>query len=112
MDLDRASRNVDEYLAHARFHARESPAGIGAAVIESTVRDGQRTWDCVVTDGQEWHYVRVLGSDVGPFPNLSPEDVENGIARFAARWAAPQRLQRVVNANPLHMDRNANVTDQ
>jgi hypothetical protein len=111
MDVDRVSITVDEYLAHARFHAHENPSGIGAAVVESTVRGGQRTWDCIVTDGREWHYVRVLGTDVGPFPNISPVDVQDGITRFAARWGAPYRIHRVLNANPLHMDRSAKVTD-
>lgn len=111
MGVDRVSRTVDEHLAHATFHARENPSGIGAAVVESTVRSGQHTWDCIVTDGREWHYVQVLGIDVGPFPNISPGDVEDGIMRFAARWAGPYRIRGVLNANPLHMDGSARVTD-
>jgi hypothetical protein len=111
MDVPRHSRTVGEYLAHARFHARENRTGIGAAVVESTIRGDQRTWDCIVTDVHEWHYVRVLGTDVGPYPNISPEDVEEGIARFAARWEPPHRIRHVLNANPLHMDRTARITD-
>jgi hypothetical protein len=111
MEVGRSSRTVDEYLAHARFQARQHPTGIGAAVVESTVRGGQRMWDCIVTDTHEWHYVRVLGTDLTPFPSISPQAVEDGIARFAAKWAAPHRIRHLLNANPLHMDGNARVTD-
>jgi hypothetical protein len=101
--------------AHAEFHARESPAGIGAAIVRSGPWDGahvwEHFWDSVVTDGREWHYLRVLSTGTGPFPNISAEDVEQGIARFAAALPARDRMLQLLNANPLHIDRNRNVTD-
>jgi hypothetical protein len=100
-----------EALAHAQFHARGSAAGIGAAVVSSEIAGGEHAWECIVTDGDEWHYIRVLGTGVGPFPNISAEDVEQGIERFASTLPAPGRLRRLLNANPLHIDRNAVVTD-
>jgi hypothetical protein len=102
---------VEQYLAHAGFHARESPSGIGAAVVRATYEDGERTWDSVVSDCDEWHYIRVVGTDLGPFPNISAEDVEEGIARFAVTLPAKYRIRHLVNANPLHIDRDRNVRD-
>ena len=88
-----SSAPAKDYRAHAEFHARESPTGIGAAVVHSTFEDGAHVWDCIVTDGNEWHYVRVLGPDLGPFPNISAEDVEHGIERFAATLPARDRIR-------------------
>jgi hypothetical protein len=102
---------VQEYLAHARFRARESTAGIGAAVTSSEIEGCERAWVCVVTDGRDWRYIHVLGTDVGPFPNISAEAVERGIERFAATLPAQDRLRHLLNANPLHIDRDANVSD-
>jgi hypothetical protein len=99
------------YRAHAEFHARESPSGVGAAVITSRFKGGEHVWECIVSDGDEWHYVRVLGPDLGPFPNLSSEDVEHAIERFAATLPAPDRIRHLLNANPLHIDRDGNVAD-
>jgi hypothetical protein len=79
--------------------------------MESTFRSGQHVWVCVVSDGREWHYVRVLGRDVGPFPGLSTEDVELGIERFAEALPADYRMGHLLAANPLHIDRNGNVDD-
>ena len=104
-----SSTPVQEHLAHARLHARESPTGIGAAAISSAIDGGDHAWECVVTDGREWHYVR--GTGVGPFPNLSTEDVEEGIERFAATLPAQDRIRHLLNANPLHIDREGNVSD-
>jgi hypothetical protein len=106
-----SSTPVQEHLAHARFHAGESPTGIGAAVISSAIDGDDHAWECVVTDGCEWHYVRVLGTGLGPFPNLSPEVVEEGIQRFAATLPAQDRIRHLLNANPLHIDREGNVSD-
>jgi|GEM_PF-3989786 len=104
---------LDAFLAHAEFHARESPSGIGAAVIRSGYDlDGAcHVWECVVSDGREWHYVRVLGPGLGPNPGLSGEDVEEGIARFAGSLPSAYRIRHLLNANPLHIDRAGNVTD-
>jgi hypothetical protein len=97
--------------AHAEFHARESPTGIGAAVVHSDFEDDEHVWECIVTDGREWHYVRVLGTDLGPFPNISAEAVEEGIQRFAATLPAKDRLRHLLNANPLHIDSQGTVAD-
>jgi hypothetical protein len=52
---------VDDALAHAQFHARTGVSGIGSTVIRSGYKDSGHFWDCVVTDGRQWHYIRVLG---------------------------------------------------
>jgi hypothetical protein len=98
-------------LAHAEFHARESAVGLGAAVVTSTFERGAHVWDCIVTDRSEWHYVRVLGLDLGPFPSLSSEDVEMGVERFAATLPESHRIRHVLNANPLHIERDGTVHD-
>jgi hypothetical protein len=102
---------TEEYRAHAELHARESPAGIGAAVTYSAFEDGEHVWDVIVTDGDEWHYVRVLSPDLGPYPNLSPEDIEQAIERFAATLPARHRIRHLLNANPLHIDRHGEIRD-
>jgi hypothetical protein len=98
-------------LRHAEFHARTSEAGIGAGVAFSDFGDGGHIWDCVVTDGGEWRYVRVIGSELGPYPQLSPEDVEQGIERFAATLPRRYRLRHLLDANPLHIDPDGTVHD-
>ena len=35
---------------------------IGAAVVRSTSNESEHVWEAIVTDGREWHYIRVLGS--------------------------------------------------
>jgi hypothetical protein len=74
----------DDLRAHAAFGARRSESGIGAAVARSGYSDGEPFWECIVSDGEEWHFIRVLGVDLGPYPDLAGEDVEQGIERFAA----------------------------
>ncbi|MGZ6616092.1 MAG: hypothetical protein ACXVFQ_16855 [Solirubrobacteraceae bacterium] len=106
-----SSNPVADFRAHAEFHARESPTGIGAAVVKSSVEAGERVWECIVTDGREWHYVRVVGVDLPPFPNISSEQVEEGIERFAATLPAQDRLRHLLNANPLHIDADGAVSD-
>jgi hypothetical protein len=106
-----SSNPVADFRAHAEFHARESPTGIGAAVVKSSVEAGERVWECIVTDGREWHYVRVVGVDLPPFPNISTEQVEQGIERFAATLPAQDRLYHLLNANPLHIDADGAVSD-
>jgi hypothetical protein len=59
----------------------------------------------------QWHYVRVLGAGVGPFPNISTEDVEEGIQRFAATLPPQDRIRHLLNANLMHIDREGNVSD-
>jgi hypothetical protein len=101
----------EDYRAHAEFRASQSPSGIGAAVIESSFDGAEHIWTCVVSDGDEWHYIRVLGPELGPFPDVPPEAVEQGIERFAATLPAQHRIRHLLNGNPLHMDRERNVTD-
>jgi hypothetical protein len=103
----------EPFRAHAEFHARESPSGIGAAVIRSySDSDGDtHIWECVVSDGREWHYVQVRGPGLGPHPAISSEEVEEGIGRFAATLPSAYRIRHVLNANPLHIDRHGVVSD-
>ena len=106
-----SSSPTRDFKEHAEFHARESPTGIGAAVVRTFLEGGQRVWECVVTDAREWHYVRVVGVDLPPFPNISSERIEEGIERFAATLPAVQRLRHLLNANPLHIDADGTVSD-
>ena len=98
-----------DYRLHAEFRARANAAGIGAAVVSSEFEDVGHVWDCVVSDGREWHYIRVVGPDVGPYPNLSAEDVEQAIERYAATLPAQQRMRYLLNANPLRIDPGGRV---
>jgi hypothetical protein len=108
---DAPGGRVEESLARAEDRLKASPAGIGAAAVYSGFQNGEHIWDCIVVDGREWHYVRVIGSDLGPYPGLSPEDVEGGIERFAATLPAQNRILQLLGANPLHTDRQGNVED-
>jgi hypothetical protein len=74
-------------------------------------KHGERVWDCVVRDAGEWHYIRVIGVDLGPFSSISTADIEQGIERFAATLPPENRLSSLVNANPLHIDRDGRVHD-
>jgi hypothetical protein len=102
---------AQDALDHAEFHARESDAGIGAAVWRADFEDGERVWDCIVADGHEWHFIRVVGVKLGSYPNLSTEDVEEGIISYATMLPAQGRIHRLVNANPLHIERRGAVVD-
>jgi hypothetical protein len=97
--------------AHAAFEARRSASGIGAAVARSDYTDGEHVWECIVSDGKDSHFIRVLGVDLGPAPDLAPEDIERGIERFAATLPDAYRLGALLNANPLHMDRTGTVSN-
>ncbi|HWE10944.1 MAG TPA: hypothetical protein VG325_16465 [Solirubrobacteraceae bacterium] len=108
---DPARSRAAEFLPHAQARAREKPAGIGASVVDSNFGRGRYVWDCIVTDGSEWTYVSVAGVDVGPHPNLSAEDVEQGVERFAATLPATGRIRHLINASPLHIDRDGHVSD-
>jgi hypothetical protein len=102
---------VEDYRTHAEFRARKSPSGIGAAVTRSEFDDGERLWDCIVTDADTWHYVRVLGRDLGPYPDIYPENVERGIERLAGTLPVEGRLQYLLDLNPLHIDARGTVGD-
>ena len=106
-----SSTPAKDFRAHAEFHARESPSGIGAVVVESSVDAGEHVWECIVSDGREWHYVRLVGVDLPPFPSISTEQVEQGIERFAATLPARDRISHLLNANPLHIDIDGTVSD-
>jgi hypothetical protein len=101
----------DELRAHATFRAQRSASGVGAAVARSGFGDGAHFWDCLVTDGQDWQFIRVRGVDLSPTPDLGTEDVEQGIERFATTLPESDRLQALLNANPLHVDRSGTVSD-
>jgi hypothetical protein len=102
---------AEAFREHAEFRARLSPSGIGAAVTTSSFEDGVHVWDCLVTDGMKWHYVKVLGPDLGPYPDIGIEDVEQAIERFAASLPEQDRLHQLRDADPLHIDREGVVRD-
>lgn len=108
---DAPGARVEEFLARAEDRLKASPAGIGAAAVYSGFQNGEHIWACIVVDGREWHYVRVIGSDLGPYPDLSSEDVDQGIERFAATLPTENRILQLLGANPLHIDRQGNVED-
>jgi hypothetical protein len=101
----------EEVREHAEFNARRSASGIGAAVVRAEYRNGQHVWECVVTDVREWHYIEVIGTDLSGFEELESDDIEHGIDRFAGTLSSDYRLQALMNANPLHIDRTGHVTD-
>jgi hypothetical protein len=106
-----AGSQIEDYRAHAEFNARASGAGVGAAAVSSEFENGEHVWECIISDGSKWHYVRVVGRDLGAHPSLAPEDVEQGIERFAATLPAQNRIRYVLNANPLHIERDGTVRD-
>ena len=75
------------------------------------IEEGQRILDCTVSDGREWQYVRVVGTDLRPCPTISSEDVGNGIERFAATLPAEDRIRHLLNANQLHIDSDGTVSN-
>jgi hypothetical protein len=101
----------DDLRSHAAFEAQRSPSGIGAAVARSGYRNGEHTWECIISDGKQWHFIQVLGVDLGPTAGLASEDVEQGIQAFAATLPRSSRLDALLSANPLHVDRSGTVTD-
>ena len=103
--------SAEEYLDHLAFRARCSDSGIGAVVVTAKYEAGHRSWDCIVGDPDEWHYLQVIGVDLGPFAGLPPEDIEDGIERFGARLPAKDRLHQLINFSPLHIDRHGTVGD-
>jgi hypothetical protein len=102
---------VEDQLSLAGSRAGESESGIGAAVVRSIPTETTRLWYCIVTDCHEWHYLHVYGVDTGPFPNLTPEQIEDGIERFAATLPAAYRMRHLLDADPLHVDRSGSVRD-
>jgi hypothetical protein len=96
---------------HAEFHARADAVGVGASVTRSDFENGERFWECIVTDGREWHYIRIYGDDVGAFPPFSDEDIEAAVERFALSFPEAYRLRALLNANPLHLDPNGEIRD-
>jgi hypothetical protein len=105
------SGRAEEHLDHLAFRAHFSDTGIGAAVVTARYRAGHRSWNCIVGGPDEWHYLLVIGVDLGPFAGLPPEDIEDGIERFGATLPAAYRLRRLINCNPLHIDRHGTVGD-
>jgi hypothetical protein len=105
-------RPTDEELrADAAFRAGQSGSGIGVAVVRSDYRDGEPFWECIVTDGKEWHFIEVIGVDLGAFPDVGTNEIEQGIERFAATLPDSYRLGELLGANPLHVDKRGTVTD-
>jgi hypothetical protein len=102
---------TEERLDHLAFRARSSHIRIGAAVVTARYEGGHRSWNCIAGDPDEWHYLQVIGVDLGPFTGLPPEDIEDGIERFAATLPAEDRLHQLINFSPLHVDRHGTVGD-
>lgn len=107
----RCSPVIENQLTSAVVRAGQSESRIGAAVVRSVPTEAAHRWDCLATDRHEWHYLRVLGVDLGPFPNLSPHRIEEGIERFAGTLPAAYRITHLLNANPLHVDGSGSVSD-
>ena len=103
--------SAGQHLDHLAFRARCSDTEIGAAVVTAKFKAGHRSWDCIVGSPNEWHYVQVIGVDLGPFTALPPEDIEDGIERFGATLPASDRLHQLINFSPLHIDRHGMVGD-
>jgi hypothetical protein len=101
----------DELRAHAAFNARQSASGIGAAVARFDRSESGHYWECIVSDADQWHFIRVLGVDLGSTPDLASEDIERGIETYAATLPDSYRLTALVNGNPLHVDRSGRVSD-
>jgi hypothetical protein len=101
----------EDVREHAEFNARASASGIGAAIERTEYRDGHHVWECVVSDGQEWHHIEVIGTDVVGFEELENDEIERGIDRFAATLSSAYRLTALQNANPLHINRAGQVTN-
>jgi hypothetical protein len=100
----------DDLRAHAVFEAERSASGIGAAVANSGYRNGEHFWECIVSNGREWHFIQVLGVGLGSSEDLPIEDIERGIERFAATFPETNRLDGVLSANPLHVDGSGTVS--
>jgi hypothetical protein len=98
-------------LEHLAFRVRCGGTGIGAAVVTARYEGEQRCWDCIVGNPDEWHYVQVIGVDLGPFVGVPPEAIEDGIERFGAAFPAKDRLHQLINFSPLHFDRHHTVGD-
>ena len=105
------SPRVKDHLDHLAFRARGSDTGIGVAVVTAKSTAGHRSWDCIAGDLDEWHYLQVIGVDLGPFAGLPPEVIEDGIERFGASLPANDRLHQLINFSPLHIDRHGTVDD-
>jgi hypothetical protein len=89
--------------------APTSATGGSARPSSPPNRAGHRSWDCTAGDPDEWHYLQVIGVDLEPFAGLPPEDIEVGIERFGATLPAADRLRRLINFNPLRIDRHGIV---
>ena len=100
-----------EHLDHLAFRARRSDVGLGVSVVITKYEARHRSWECIAGDPDEWHYLRVIGVDLGPFAGLPPEDVEDGIERFGTTLPAADRLHQLINFSPLHIDRHGTVGD-
>ena len=99
----------DELRAHAAFGAQHNASGIGAAVARFVRGETDHYWECIVTDGDEWHFIRVVSRDRGSTPDLVTEDIERAIEEYAATLPASNRLNDLLNANPLHVDRDGSI---
>ena len=86
--------------------ARPGSARRSSAPATATV---EHFWECIISDGTQWHFIRVLGVDLPPAPGLGTEDIEHGIEAFAGTLPESNRVDALLNANPLHVDRSGTV---
>lgn len=103
------SEALGDAHAHAAFQARGNASGIGVSVTRAYHEGADRAWECLVSDGHKWHYIRLIGDKVGQYPNISPVDVEEGISQFAESLPKVGRLRHLLNMNPLHISRHGIV---
>ena len=99
----------DELRAQVAYRAQRNGSGIGAAVTRASRAGEDHVWECVIGDGRQWHYIRVAGTQLGAFPSVVNEDIEQGVEQFAATLPASDRLQALLNHSPLHIDANGTV---
>jgi hypothetical protein len=80
---------IPDSVSHAEFHLREDGTGVGAAVVRSSLEHGERTWDVIVRDADEWPDSPLhVGRDAPPDTAL----------RFAAYVAELDREHRASDA--------------
>lgn len=105
------SNRLADACAHAQFWARRNSSGIGVSVTRASNDGDERAWQCIISDGYKWNYIRVIGHGIGRGSSFSPLEVEEGVTRFAEGLPEIGRLRYLRNANPLRISRNGVVRD-
>lgn len=63
-------------------------------------------WECIVSEEDGRHFIRVLNVGLGTPTDLASEEIEQGIERFAATLPDSYRLGALVNVNPCRSRRS------